>query len=326
MKRRRDDAKVTLDSLSEEITQKFDDLQTQCIKSRDSKLRWVNELDTIVKKVYPGSFLVMVGSSMNMFGLKNSDCDLTLMISDSMFTSVSALCKIEKLLPKPRFHTTIIAAAKVPVLKLEDSETSLEGDINVNCHRNIRHTYLLRCYVLLDRRVQPLGLIIKLWAKKVGIINQRDHKLSGFALLVLYIYYLQVGCSPSVVPLLQSKYPEHFDETIPISIVIDRLKTDSRPAELKNFISRNKQNLGELFVGFFRFYSRFDWNKVISIRRPNASVSNRRPYMRIEDPYELCGNSARGVYQLHAFYEIKKEFSDALRKLEDNDLSLDNLL
>ena len=80
----------------------------------------------------------------------------------------------------------LVSAAKVPVLKLTDSKTSLEGDINVNCYRNIRHTYLLRSYVLLDHRVQPLGLIVKLWAKKAGIINQRDHKLSGIVLQKVY--------------------------------------------------------------------------------------------------------------------------------------------
>lgn len=67
----------------------------------------------------------------------------------------------------------------MPVLKLKDKKNFLEADINCGCERNIRHTYLLRCYALLDSRVRPLGLVIKLWAKNAGIINQRDHKLSG---------------------------------------------------------------------------------------------------------------------------------------------------
>ena len=141
----------------------------------------------------------------------------------------------------------------------------------------------------------------------------------------MYIYYLQVGCSPPVVPLLQSKYPEYFNETVPISTIIDRLKTDHRPEELKGLVSENNQSLGELFIGFFRFYSSFDWKKVISIRRSNATVSNRRTHILIEDPYESCGNSARGIYQSNGFNEIKRAFSEASRKLED-DLSLDNIL
>ena len=73
--------------------------------------------------------------------------------------------------------------AKVPILKIKDKENSLEADINSECERNIRHTYLVRCYALLDPRVQPLGLIVKQWAKNAGIINQRDHKLSGMVRL-----------------------------------------------------------------------------------------------------------------------------------------------
>lgn len=325
-KRQRNDAKATLRSLSDEITKKFDGLRAECVNTLESKRRWVNELDACTKKAYPGSRLVLVGSSMNMFGLKNSDCDLTLMISGNYgFSATAALSKIEKILPKPRFHATLISGAKVPVLKIKDRDTSLEGDINVNCHRNIRHSYLFRCYALLDDRIQPLGLIIKLWAKKAGIINQRDHKLSGFSLLVLYFYYLQVGCTPPVVPLLQSKYPEHFSESIPVSTIADNLNTEHQPEVIKNFVSQNKQKLGELFLGFFRFYSSFDWSKVISIRRSSAYVSNRRPHMLIEDPYEPGGNSARGIYESYGFLEIKRAFSSALKKLQD-DLSLDNLV
>ena len=72
------------------------------------------------------------------------------------------------------------------MLKLKDKENFLEADINSECVRNIRHTFLLRCYALLDPRVQPLGLVIKLWAKKAGIINQRDHKLSGKVKSLVY--------------------------------------------------------------------------------------------------------------------------------------------
>ena len=74
----------------------------------------------------------------------------------------------------------LVRGAKVPVLKIKDREDSFEANINSECERtNIRHTYLLRCYAQLDPRVLPLGLVIKLWAKNAGVINQRDHKLSG---------------------------------------------------------------------------------------------------------------------------------------------------
>lgn len=125
--------------------------------------------------------------------------------------------------------------------------------------------------------------------------------------------------------MLQSAYPEHFKESIPSSTIIDHITTNHQPEPLRNFVSQNKQNLGELFVGFFRFYSSFNWSKVISIRRSSSFVSNRRTHIQIEDPYGVGENSARGIYEWYGFSEIKKAFSDALKKLE-NDLSLENLL
>ena len=88
-----------------------------------------------------------------------------------------------------RLFLQLVSGAKVPVLKIKDKENSFEADINCECERNIRHTFLLRCYAQLDPRVQPLGLVIKLWAKNAGIINQRDHKLSGMHNpIYIYIY------------------------------------------------------------------------------------------------------------------------------------------
>ena len=147
----------------------------------------------------------------------------------------------------------------------------------------------------------------------------------GFTLLMLYIHYLQTGCIPPVVPPLQNDYPAYFSNTVPISKIIDQLKSKELPEELKNFESTNKQTLGELFVGFFRFYASFDWSKVVSITRSRAYVSNNRPLMKIEDPYELGDNCARGIYERYSFNQIKMAFSNALRKLDRN-MDLDSVL
>ena len=160
---------------------------------------------------------------------------------------------------------------------------------------------------------------------KFCILNS-TFKYIGFTLLLLYIYYLQNGCSPPVVPLLQVKYPSLFNNLVATSKLIDQVETDKLPDELKDFKSPNKQSLGELFIGFFRFYANFDWSsKVVSISRSHASVSNNRPRMKIEDPYEVGGNCARGIYELFSFMEIKRAFSNALRKIEDSK-DLDSIL
>ena len=145
-------------------------------------------------------------------------------------------------------------------------------------------------------------------------------------MLLLYIYYLQAGCSPPVVPLLQVDYPTLFSTTRQTSTLIGQLKNKELPEELRNFKSSNKQSLGELLVGFFRFYADFNWSsKVVSISRSNAYVSNNRPRMKIEDPYDVGGNCARGVYEFSSFLQIKNAFTRALKRIEDS-MDLDSIL
>ena len=93
------------ESLSEEITQKFESLQREKEENEALKRTWTEELQSIARKKYPEAKLVLTGSSANMFGFKNSDCDLTL-ISGGRFV-YSALENIQKLLPTSKFTTTV---------------------------------------------------------------------------------------------------------------------------------------------------------------------------------------------------------------------------
>ena len=93
------------ESLSEEITRKFESLQKEKEENEGLKRTWIEELQSIARKKYPEAKLVLTGSSANMFGFKNSDCDLTL-ISGGRF--YSALENIQKLLPTSKFTTTVI--------------------------------------------------------------------------------------------------------------------------------------------------------------------------------------------------------------------------
>ena len=64
---------------------------------------------------------------------------------------------------------------------------------------------------------------------------------------------------------------------------------------------------------------------MVSISRSNGYVTNNRPRMKIEDPYESGANSARGIYESYAFSQITNAFSDALRKL-DSGMGLESVL
>ncbi len=64
---------------------------------------------------------------------------------------------------------------------------------------------------------------------------------------------------------------------------------------------------------------------MVSISRSSGYVSNNRPRMKIEDPYDMCGNCARGIYEWSSFSQITRAFTNALRKIEDS-MDLDRIL
>lgn len=145
----------------------------------------------------------------------------------------------------------------------------------------------------------------------------------GFAVILLVLFYLQKGCVIPVIPSLQESFPRHFSTTLQVYSLADNLRHSDKetvPFDVTAYRSRNRQTLGELFIGFFKFYSTFSWEKVISVRRGDYVPMGyggtwRKPHIRIEDPYEL-GNVTKAVYEYGTSNSIKQAFKSALAKLE----------
>jgi DNA polymerase sigma len=95
------------DSLSEDITRKFESLQKEREENDVLKRAWIDELQSIARQKYPKALLVLIGSSANMFGFKASDCDLTLISGERFVYALHALDNIEKLLPSSKYTTTV---------------------------------------------------------------------------------------------------------------------------------------------------------------------------------------------------------------------------
>lgn len=100
--------------------------------------------------------------------------------------------------------------AKVPILRFEHPENNIEVDLNYNNCVGIRNSHLLYLYTLLDWRLQPLALIVKLWAQHHDINNAKDLTISSYSLILMVINYLQCGVQPPILPSLQAAYPEQF--------------------------------------------------------------------------------------------------------------------
>lgn len=152
----------------------------------------------------------------------------------------------------------------------------------------------------------------------------------GFAVVLLVIYYLQRGCSPAVLPSLQSSSPTHFSSSSSASALADKLTSGSLPSVVTSYKSSNTESLGSLFVGFFNFYCDFDWYKVLSVRlastkRVPFDKKWTRPYIRIEDPFD-GKNVTRAVYEYEQFSDIKQAFQTAKQRLAYEHCRLNEIL
>lgn len=149
----------------------------------------------------------------------------------------------------------------------------------------------------------------------------------GFAVVLMVIHFLQAGCSPPVLPVLQKDFPELFRSSN--TEVLDQL-TGEVPLQIESYKSNNKQSLGELLIGFFRYYSAFQWVDIISVRTgttlDNGMFSRvwRGPKVRIEDPMDR-GNVTRAVFDEYEGRRIKNSFKFASKNLNGN-ASLESIL
>ena len=147
--------------------------------------------------------------------------------------------------------------------------------------------------------------------------------------MLLVIYYLQTGCSPPVIPSLQTADPINFSTSLDASVMADKLISASLPSFITSYKSSNNETLGSLLVGFFNFYCEFNWYNVLSVRLASTKAVpfNKkwtRPHIRIEDPCD-GKNVTRAVYRLGEFNAIKQAFRRAKQRLAYDRCRLDEI-
>lgn len=81
--------------LTSQIQNEFKSIQRSAGSAVEAKQKWRDELQGIVERALPGSILVLVGSSTNLFCFQNSDCDLTVITKQSYVSVIECLRKIE---------------------------------------------------------------------------------------------------------------------------------------------------------------------------------------------------------------------------------------
>ena len=137
--------------------------------------------------------------------------------------------------------------------------------------------------------------------------------LRSSAISLMLIHFLQCGCSPPVLPNLLKMMPNVFHDRSNI----ESLKEDQT---LPDFKSANKQSLGKLLVGFFRYYSQefnFDQHIIDMKGAKRVNKDGVRDFILIRDPF-TDQNVAKSVQNFTARLKIEDAFRKSYSELAKN--------
>ncbi|XP_061585034.1 poly(A) RNA polymerase GLD2 [Cololabis saira] len=302
------------DKLSIQMVELFEACQQQ-VSDLERKERCRVQLQRDIQHIFAAR-LYLTGSSMNGLGCRSSDADLCLVINEHKKPDpISVLTCLKTFFRSLAYvEGVLLIRAKVPILRFKERGSNLEFDLNVNNTVGIRNTFLLRSYAYADLRVRPMILAVKKWARHHKINNASKGTLSSYTLVLMVLHYLQTRKEP-VLPSLQRDYPECFDPFMDID------RVPQGPKCIPPYISRNQSSLGDLLLGFFKYYAtEFSWDKqVISVREARALPKGkfhewRKKFISVEEPFER-NNVARAVHEKIKFDAIKAQLAESSRIL-----------
>ncbi|MDI1486161.1 MAG: hypothetical protein OHK93_004352 [Ramalina farinacea] len=143
----------------------------------------------------------------------------------------------------------------------------IQCDINFSNLLAIHNSTLLRCYSLCDKRVRPMVLFVKIWAKKRKINSAYESTLSSYGYVLMVLHYLMNVASPPIIPNLQ-----HFSlpspdpgSTQPTELGGYNIRFYRNEDELSRLAwfghlpgSQNPASLETLIRGFFHYFGSND--------------------------------------------------------------------
>lgn len=167
-----------------------------------------------------------------------------------------------------------IVNAKIPIIKCVHLETGYSCDISFSNAIGVYNTKVMRHLITFDYRIHPLAVILKYW--------MRTHDLSGtgritnYCLMLLIIYYLQT-IKPPILPA----YDDFQKDVDCFNIEYWNLACD---LSIQTW-HRNQMKVSDLLLGFFKFYSNFNFTDSI-VSTLHAVAYNRNEF-KAAVPQEL---------------------------------------
>ncbi|SPO36902.1 related to caffeine-induced death protein 1 Cid1 [Pseudozyma flocculosa] len=292
------------------------------------------QLERLASKVSPGAKLLAFGSMANGFALRNSDMDLCCLTSKkdgkpATQHTASELVEILSQLIREEtdFNVMPLPRARIPIIKISRAPTpelpyEIACDIGFENRLALENTRLLLSYAMVDPpRLRTLVLFLKVWSKRRKLNSPYTGTLSSYGYTLLALYFLTHVKRPAVLPNLQRVPPTR--QLKPEELELDGHNIyfyDDVATLRKEWTSQNTENVGELLIEFFRYFSKeFSYAKdVISLRTEGGLLSKDskswNSELCIEDPFQMGYNVSRTVTK-DGLYTIRGEFMRASRIL-----------
>lgn len=173
----------------------------------------------------------------------------------------------------PKFSVRqLIKGARVPILEFDfelPSKQKLNCDLSMsNLQVSYQMTKLFWTYTQMDNRVAPLIFLIKYWASISHVTNtfRPSPNITNFQLTVLILNFLLRLDNPIILPLesmithMRTNADSDLKYTINENLNVNELKQVLKSA--------SKITLKDLLMGFFNYYSNFDFDSnMISLSR-----------------------------------------------------------
>ncbi|KAL8153038.1 hypothetical protein V2J09_010798 [Rumex salicifolius] len=203
----------------------------------------------MAKELYGNGYPVVVefGSFvMNMFS-SDSDLDLSINFNNhaaawSKKQRVNALRRFAKKFRKLESRglvkdVLLVAAARVPVLKVTDQGTNIECDFSVENRDGIAKSHIVFIIATIDERLRKLSIMLKAWAKAHSINSSKDGTLNSLSLILLAAFHLQCT-EPPILPPFSAFLKDGFDPPT----------VQKNVTPYVNYGEKNKESLVQLFV------------------------------------------------------------------------------
>lgn len=293
----------------------------------DTRLKYLTcrQVEQSISGMFPYLALLPFGSSVNGFGNQSSDLDavMSLEVKDqrsnrpnfdlffqegksnkyrmpedrtSVISYLQFITEILYMMPGVS-RAACLSRARVPIIKYTHLYTGLECDISANNWSGYCMSEMLYNYTALDRRIAPLVLAVRLWAKGNGLTSRHPGRwITNFSLTMMVLHYFMVRQGLVPLRVLQSNARPEDKRTMEDGLDCTFLRDVAKIRQLQG--EQSSASLGELLQDFIEYYRDFNFRYhclspltgTVLIKKSNVTFP-----LHIQNPLQPELNVSRNV-------------------------------